>query len=177
MDGASCEASSESTVHLTGGLSHHTKCQNLITFTGFSCTDIPKDTFPIYWSHKRRGTITLMPAPSTQRESLPLVVQFIIHLVGAVQRRFVLFGCSLNASQYLLQIYLSLGEFLCFQGACAGVLTCKSVVDEGCKCTRQAGSLLRFNTGCMCVYVWVCASIRVVCSMMYNYTVCKTFSH
>lgn len=47
MDGAPCEASSESTVHLTEGLSHRTKCQNLITFTGFSCTDIPKGTFHI----------------------------------------------------------------------------------------------------------------------------------
>lgn len=45
MDGASCEASSESTGCLSEGLSHHTKCQKLITFTGVSCTDIPKDTF------------------------------------------------------------------------------------------------------------------------------------
>lgn len=45
VDGELCEAHRESTVHLTEGLSHHTKCQNLITFTGLSRTDVPKGTF------------------------------------------------------------------------------------------------------------------------------------
>ena len=39
---ASCEASSESTVHLTEDSPHHAKCQKLITFTGFNYTDTPK---------------------------------------------------------------------------------------------------------------------------------------
>lgn len=52
VDGELCEALCESAVHLTEHLSHRTKCQNLITFRGFSSNDIPKDTLPFRYIMK-----------------------------------------------------------------------------------------------------------------------------
>lgn len=75
---ASCEAFSESTVHLTEDSPHHAKCQKLITFTGFNCTDTPKGHISLLICNEATRGGKPLPwcqlPPST--ESLRFVIRF-----------------------------------------------------------------------------------------------------